>query len=49
MFALLITRKIVADYAAHVEIIGKLEGKNRVIDFTVSYMLDILLILQSDP
>ena len=43
VFALLIARKIVADYAAHVEIIGKLEGKNRVIDFTVSYMLDILL------
>ena len=43
VFALLIARKIVADDAAHVEIIGKLEGKNRVIDFTVSYMLDILL------
>ena len=28
VFALLIARKIVADYAAHVEIIGKLEGKN---------------------
>ena len=43
VFALLIARKIVADYAAHVEIIGKLEGKNRIIDFTVSYMLNILL------
>ena len=43
VFALLITRKIVADDTANVEVVGKLEGKNRVIDFTVSYVLDVLL------